>query len=260
VRDVIAIDWSGRSIGARRTIWLAHARVGRLVTLENGRTREEAIEAAIERAGPECLVGLDFSLSFPRWYCEREGWSTGPEVWAAMRERGEALLAACEPPFWGRPGTRAQTLGEPLRQTERAAGARSTFQIGGAGAVGTGAIRGMPLLERLAAAGFAVWPFDAPAARTVVELYPRLLAGAVVKSREDARRAYLRDRFGDEDPGLLERAAGCEDAFDAAVSALVAARHAGALPAVPATVEGRIWTPWRRRSRPQRVGRVERPR
>jgi hypothetical protein len=243
VREVVAIDWSGRATGARRTIWLAHARGGRLVALENGRTREEVIEAAVERAGPACLVGLDFSFSFPRWYCRREGWGTGPEVWAAMRERGEALLAACEPPFWGRPATRAQTLGEPLRETERAVGARSTFQIGGAGAVGTGAIRGMPLLERLAEAGFAIWPFDAPAARTVVELYPRVLTGPVVKSREDARRAHLRERFGDQDPALLERAAGSEDAFDAAVSALVAARHAGPLPVVPPTVEGRIWTP-----------------
>ena len=34
------------------------------------------------------------------------------------------------------------------------------FQIGGAGAVGTGSIRGMPHLLTLARNGFGIWPFS----------------------------------------------------------------------------------------------------
>jgi hypothetical protein len=33
----------------------------------------------------------------------------------------------------------------------------------------------MPFLARLRAAGFAIWPFDAPAERTAFEIYPSLL-------------------------------------------------------------------------------------
>jgi hypothetical protein len=248
--DVIAVDWSGRATGAARTIWLAHVRDGELIDLENGRDRDEVVEEIIARTRtrPATVVGLDFSFSFPRWYCEREGWTTGPAVWEAMAVRGEALLAACEPPFWGRPGSRARIKGDPLRATERAARAGSTFRIGGAGAVGTGAIRGMPWLARLAAAGLAIWPFHPPALPAVVEIYPRALTGPVVKRDAEARGRYLATRF--PDIALRARAASTEDAFDAAVSALVMHAHAGHLARLPqvapgttAAIEGEIWRP-----------------
>jgi hypothetical protein len=120
--------------------------------------------------------------------------------------------------------------------------ARSVFQIGGAGAVGTGSLRGWPLLRRLRAAGFSVWPFDPPRLPMAVEVFPRLLTGPVVKSRREAREAYLRSR--DWPP----EAAVTEDAFDAAVSALVMSAHAMALSTLPAERdgqmrrEGRIWS------------------
>jgi hypothetical protein len=245
--DVIAIDWSGRATGDSETIWLAHVRDGRLVDLDNGRTREDVVEEAIARAGASAVVGLDFAFSFPRWFCDRNGWAEGRDVWEAMRTDGESLLARCEPPFWGRPGRRRRSMGAPLRATDTG-GAKSVFQIGGAGAVGTGSIRGMPLLPRFAEAGFAIWPFDPPAPRTVVEIYPRALTGPVVKRRAEARRAYLDLRF----PGMpfRERAAGSEDAFDAAVSALVMAAHADELaalrtvaPGSDEAIEGAIWRP-----------------
>jgi hypothetical protein len=182
--DVVAIDWSGRATGAERVLWTAHVRDGRLLALEDGRDRTAAIDAVIALGGrgEALLVGLDFSFSFPAWWCAARGWRTAPEVWAAMRDEGEGLLAACAPPLWGRPGTRAQTLGPPLRRTEaRHPGAKSTFQIGGAGAVGTGAIRGMPHLLRLREAGFAVWPFDPAGPRTVVEVYPRTAAAVLAR-------------------------------------------------------------------------------
>jgi catechol 2,3-dioxygenase-like lactoylglutathione lyase family enzyme len=62
------------------------------------------------------------------------------------------------------------------------------FQIGGAGAVGTGSLRGMQHLADLAHAGFSIWPFDRPGWPLAVEIYPRLFTPGVVKSRHRARR------------------------------------------------------------------------
>jgi hypothetical protein len=113
----------------------------------------------------------------------------------------------------------------------------------------------MSHLIDLADAGLAIWPFDDPALPVVVEIYPRLLTilaagGPVVKSRHRDRRAVMGRCFPEQDPVLRERAAGSDDAFDAAVSALVMARHAddlAALPRVareaPARLEGEFWLP-----------------
>lgn len=249
----LAIDWSGRASGAAEAIWLARVREGRLVELDNGRERDAVVDRAIQLAGEaeRTFLGLDFAFSFPAWWCAANGWAGGPRAWEAMRADGERILAACEPPFWGRAGTTAQTMGVALRETEAAAApAKSVFQIGGAGAVGTGSLRGMPQLGRLRAAGFAIWPFDAAdGPRVALEIYPRLLTGPVVKTRHRDRGAFLADRFPEQDAVLLERAAGSEDAFDAAVSALAMAHHAQELAALaPARtdverIEGRIWRP-----------------
>jgi hypothetical protein len=74
--------------------------------------------------------------------------------------------------------------------------------------------------------------------------------GKVVKNRHLNRREYLRRYSSDQNPVLLERAAGSEDAFDAAVSALIMARHVHELehlpefpPDSPQRIEGCIWTP-----------------
>ena len=247
--NVIAIDWSGREKRAAESIWLASVRDGALVDLENGRDRDQVVDEVIARAGDDTIVGFDFAFSFPRWYCEQQGWRSGRDVWTAMRDEGDSLLRRCDPPFWGRPGTRAQTLGASLRATDTG-GAKSVFQVGGAGAVGTGSIRGMPHLLRLADAGFSIWPFDSARLPTVIEIYPRALTGKVDKGRHGSRRAYLEQHFPDQDAVLRERAAGSEDAFDAAVSALVMARHlhaAGDLPSIdhsdPRRLEGAIWRP-----------------
>jgi hypothetical protein len=100
---------------------------------------------------------------------------------------------------------------------------KSVFQIGGAGAVGTGSLRGMPSLLRLSDAGFAIWPFDAVTDRTVFELYPRLCTGPVKKSDPVARAGAVLEWMvrGALDDRLALLAASSEDAFDAAVSALV---------------------------------------
>jgi len=115
------------------------------------------------------------------------------------------------------------------------------------GAVGTGSLRGMFLLRALHDAGCAVWPFDGPVLPLAVEIYPRLLSGPVVKSSSAARAAHLEHYGATIPPGLRERAATSEDAFDAAVSAVEMSRRIDELLALPVVVdpilriEGAIW-------------------
>lgn len=253
--QIIAIDWSGRDTGAAEFIWLARVVDDRLVQLDNGYERGAVIHAAIDfaRSDPRTVVGLDFAFGFPAWYSRAQGWASGKDAWQAMETGGEELLATCEPPFWGRAGKHskeAQELGPPLRLTEKGISAKSVFQIGGAGAVGTGSLRGMQHLAELSVDGFSIWPFDDPAWPLAVEIYPRLLTGNVHKNRHHDRRKYLESHFPEQDPVLMERAAGSEDAFDAAVSAMVMGEqsrdfdHLAAFdPHAPERLEGAIWRP-----------------
>jgi hypothetical protein len=253
---IVAVDWSGRQKGAAESLWRAEVRDGKLTELRNGLDRDGLVAKLVElgEEGCEMVVGLDFAFSFPAWWCEEMSWPGGEEVWAAMGHQGEGLLEACEHPFWGRPGKgNPHSKARLYRRTEReedALRAKSVFQIGGAGAVGTGSIRGMPHLLALAENGFGIWPFSEGWPR-VVEIYPRALTGRVDKSKWATRHAYLLGRFPGQPRELLERAAGSEDAFDAAVSALVMNEHAAELralarPADPAYgIEGKIWLPER---------------
>jgi hypothetical protein len=250
----VAVDWSGKAKGAAETLWLAEIRDGKLAGLRNGLDRDELVAKLIELGDgePHMVVGLDFGFSFPAWWCEEKGWSHAVDVWTTMRSHGEGLLEGCEDPFWGRPGRRnPHSRARLYRRTERdeeLARPKSVFQIGGAGAVGTGSIRGMPHLLTLAENGFGVWPFSDRWPR-VVEIYPRLLTGRVQKGRWSARHAHLFKRFPGQARDLLERAAGSEDAFDAAVSALVMSEHEAELGALARLddpefgIEGKIWRP-----------------
>lgn len=262
VTDLFAIDWSGRASGERHRIWLAQAREGRLVRLESGRTRRELVDHLVGtgRSVDRMVVGLDFAFSFPGWFLQERGLRSAPELWALARAEGEAWLRGCPAPFWGRPGQRRPDLPEHcahFRGTERPAvpdpgiKAKSPFQIGGAGAVGTGTVRGMPFLLQLHDEGFCVWPFDRPAWPLVVEIYPRLLTGPVRKSDRRAREDYLDSAPWTLPAELQDKAGASEDAFDAAVSALVMSEHAEEFDHLtPASdpqvaLEGCIWRPSR---------------
>jgi hypothetical protein len=256
----VAIDWSGARVGAERHIWLAEAaEPHRLVRLEGGRSRE-AVGAALQRLeDPHVAIGIDFAFGVPAWFAHQLGLTSAPQLWALADGCGEDWLRACQPPFWGRPGRPRPALpGSPFRQTERqvppTAGIlpKSIFQISGPGAVGTGSIRGMPLLGRLRAAGAAIWPFDPPGWPLVVEIYPRLLSGPVRKSQPAERCRLLEQRYPSLDRAHLAAATQSEDAFDAAISALVMLEHAHDLATLPpeadpiVRLEGRIWHPgWR---------------
>ena len=119
------------------------------------------------------------------------------------------------------------------------------FQLVGAGQVGRGSLFGMQALHRLAGAGFRIWPFDPPALPLVVEIFPRVLTGPVRKSSPSERERYL--ATVPMPPELRRVAAAGEDAFDAAVSAVVMAARADELRALPDapgyTLDGKIWRP-----------------
>lgn len=258
---VLAVDWSGAAHGARHRIRVAEACPGRLLDVHGGLDRDGVGDLLLGlREGPgPAVVGMDFSFGLAAWFARAHGCASLSQVWDLAAADGERWLAECPPPFWGRAGTRkpADDVARPLfRATEQDARARglrplSTFQVGGAGAVGTGSVRGMALLAAWRAAGIGVWPLDpAPGASGVllVEVYPRAMTGPVVKSSPEARRGHVA-----ADPripvGLREAAAGTEDAFDAALAALGMAEHLDELGSLTAStdpthlLEGAMWAP-----------------
>ncbi len=232
--------------------------------LECGRDRDEMVAHLIEcaRREPRLVVGLDFAFSFPRWFLEARGIDSARAGWELAAREGETWLAHCPRPFWGRPGVRRPKLGpdkSEWRTTEgesvrvRGVGPKSVFQVGGAGSVGTGLLRGMPHLIALRDAGFSIWPFDAPRLPMVVEIYPRYLTGAVNKSSRVARALYIQAHHADERRDVQDLAGSSEDAFDAAVSAAVMLRARSEFARLERdrsdttveSLEGRIWTPLR---------------
>ena len=293
LQRVVGVDWSGdQGPGQRRKIWAGvWTAATAKMALESGRSRDEVMEWLVElaRETPRMVVGFDFSFSYPAWFLREMGIASAPEFWRLVADgQGERWLHKdCEDlRFWGRVGPqrhgkkpaefcgayahrmlrRAETvlkvraeMTDPL-QIARIAGIapKSVFQIGGAGAVGTASLRGIPYLLKLREAGFAVWPFDTPALERspmVVEIYTRLMTGAVNKSSESARTEYLAKKrkesalYAGLSRGVLAKAKGSEDAFDALVSAMVMVEHRGEFAGLRATkdevlrMEGITWRP-----------------
>ena len=176
IERLVAVDWSGdKGPGQRKKIWAGVWTRGK-VTLESGRTREELVEWLIEMASetPRMVVSLDCCFSYPAWFLAEHGCATVFDFWRHVAAgHGERWLHhECEDGrFWGRKGAardgrtpaefRGDDLPRMMRRTdmenkieqrldggdpERAAKmkgiqAKSPFQIGGAGAVGTGSDR-----------------------------------------------------------------------------------------------------------------------
>lgn len=170
-----AIDWSGaKARGGARDIALAEAADERLVDIRVGLSRTDVERWLLRRAASarELVVGLDFAFSLPAWFArEKLSAISVDDVWAIVEAEGEQWLDGSAPwPFWGR-GERPDSTRLPadraLRHTDRdvavltGAQPKSVYQLVGSGQVGPGSIRGMPMLRRLRAQGFAVWPFDA---------------------------------------------------------------------------------------------------
>jgi hypothetical protein len=259
------VDAAGQRRHIWAGVWTASASGGK-VTLEAGRTREElcAWLIAMAEETPRMVVGIDCCFSFPAWFLQEHGCATVFDFWRHVADgQGERWLAreceeiARDERFWGKPHKRpAQFCGEGLHKSmrltdvenkitpkmvlddpERAAKVKgitpkSPFQIGGSGSVGTGSLRAMPFLLRLREAEFRAWPYEASSFSgnkpkpLVVEMYTRLLTGAVAKSNPVARKNYLAaKRQGDAayvglGRGVMTKALGSEDAFDALVCAM----------------------------------------
>jgi hypothetical protein len=265
VERVVAVDWSGdrSAAGQRRKIWAGVWTAGGVgsqgrVELNNRKTRTELIAWLIHlaRDTPRMVVGVDFCFSYPAWFVAEHGAKTAPEFWAIVIQHAERWLGReCEDArFWGQVGKFRSGKKPPafcgecghrmLRQADIACkvqgkildpseaakvkgiAPKSPFQIGGAGAVGTGTLRGIPKLPELVKAGFSIWPFDVPRLPLLVEIYPRLLTGEVKKGNAEARKEYLaRKRRADTTYAALpqkviEKARRSEDAFDALVSVM----------------------------------------
>ena len=119
----------------------------------------------------------------------------------------------------------------------------------------------MPFLLQLREAGFRAWPFEPSALcdeepqPLLLEIYTRLLTGAVAKSNATARAAYLAARrkadpaYAAISRAVLAKAQGSEDAFDALVCTVEMVRHRAELPMLRATedatlrLEGVTWRP-----------------
>ena len=253
--SAIAIDWSGAK-QPRGKLWLAQADQGQVHELRSLSSREDAVDRLVEilLSDPTAVGGLDFSFSFPGWFLRDLGLTTALGFWTQVERDGERWLRDCDPPFWGRPGKKKPLLESHFRRAEEQVAAvggirpKSCFQIGGAGAVGTGSIRGIPLLTRIRDAGVSIWPFDPPTLPLVVEIYPRMLTGAVIKSSEADRAAYVEQHWPDLSATVRVAVVGSEDAFDTAVSALVMDQHIVELRCLRGSdeigqLEGEIWTP-----------------
>jgi hypothetical protein len=284
-RHIWAGVWTGSAASA----------TGGKVTLEAGRTREELCEWLIAMAHetPRMVVGIDCCYSFPAWFLREHGCGTVFDFWKHVADgRGEQWLAreceevARDERFWGAPHKRPeQFCGEGLHRSmrrtdvenkitpkmvmddpERAAKVKgitpkSPFQIGGSGSVGTGSLRAMPFLLRLRKAGFRVWPYEGASLSgkeqrpLLVEMYTRLLTGAVAKRNPAARKAYLAAKqkgdaaYAGVSRGVMAKALGSEDAFDALVCAMEMVRCGGEFAGLRATrdevlrLEGITWRP-----------------
>jgi hypothetical protein len=259
----LAVDWSGSAspAGQRRHIFVASWHEG-VVTLENGYTREEVCDLLLSmaRQTPELVVGLDFAFSFPAWWLLEQGCEDAVALWQLAAKNGERWLHEGSEPFWGRPGRprpdghRApgwrgfRLTDRTLRVIDCAIQPKSPFQIGGAGAVGTGSIRGMPILARLHQEGFRIWPFQEAKLPLALEIYPRLFTGAVVKSSGKARAAHLQQpRFATLPAEIRAKATASEDVFDALCSVLGMVEHAEHLNSLGPKahhLEGTIWNPF----------------
>jgi hypothetical protein len=217
---VIVVDWSGRASPSparecRDAIWIG-VREGAHETQIYHRTRASAaawLAQALTDGGRQ-LVGFDFPMGYPSGFARRltgrddaramHGWLAERIKDAPDNTNNRFEVAARinrelggKGPFWGCPKARPHSglpslktvdyaaLGLPeKRRAEREnPPAKPVWQLMGAGSVGSQALLGIPVVDRLArSTGARVWPFDAPGDLTLAEVYPSLLAPAVASS------------------------------------------------------------------------------
>lgn len=220
----VVVDWSANSTPkrGRDSIWIA-VNTGTRTSVSNPSTRAAAERclAQLLASPARTLIGVDFSLGFPDGTAAALGLS-GPawestahlldelitdgdrndnnrfEVASALNER----ITTTGAPFWGCPPSRAGdmlTVTKPAsfaplgewRAVERVLREQgrhpfSSWQLLGAGAVGSQSLLGVPMIHRLAARfadRVSIWPFTtglrspmvARGAVVIAEVWPSLL-------------------------------------------------------------------------------------
>jgi precorrin-8X/cobalt-precorrin-8 methylmutase len=213
----IAVDWSaaGTPRTGKDSIWIA-VQDGPDQTRMNPATRlaaEALLDDLLTRAtaeGRRALIGFDFPFGYPRALSQairpggdwRDVWARiGAEVTEGPANqtnrfdaaaRLNALFPGHPGPFWGNglpgrdipdlPRTLAAGWSDVLPARRRLAeqtakGAQEVWKLSGAGSVGSQALTGIAVLERLRQRHpVAVWPFEAPGPNHVMaEIYPSLL-------------------------------------------------------------------------------------
>jgi hypothetical protein len=194
----VAIDWSGARGVRHKGIAVAMAETGsaapRLVPPphRSGWAREE-VAGWLETLPGKVLAGFDFSFAPP--FLDRNAYLPGletaedaPSFWAEVDRASDdpdyGALGFMHGParrhFWmgGADGPKAPFL--RFRQCELTFNAKgggkaaTVFDCVGAAQVAKASFTGMRVLNRLRN-GFAIWPFDPPEDRTVVEIYGRAM-------------------------------------------------------------------------------------
>ena len=209
----VAIDWSGAKGARHKGIAVAVAEAGveapRLVPPPSraGWARSEVADW-LEGLPGRVLAGFDFSFAPPfvdkgAYLPGLETAGDGPGFWAEVDQASDDvdygahgfMTGAARPFFWmgAADGPKAPFM--RFRQCElrfNAGGggkAATLFDCVGAAQVAKASFAGMRVLHRLRGQ-FSVWPFDAPSARTVVEIYGRAMlrhaGGRGLKIREAA--------------------------------------------------------------------------
>jgi molybdopterin molybdotransferase len=230
---VIMVDWSaGNDTGQnprKDAIWAGVVRdgvSGPPVYLRNRVAAEAWITALLAdnmAAGRRVCIGFDFAFAYPEGFAEVITGKPDPlALWDWFEARVQdapkannrfdiaAQINAQFPgigPFWfnglpreidGLPrkgSTRSFKWLHPRRAVEKEApGSFECWQLGGAGAVGSQIIMGLPVLSRLRhrfASQIAVWPFEPLGPPiTMVEIWPSLIAKEIA---EAARPAEIKD-------------------------------------------------------------------
>jgi hypothetical protein len=216
----VGIDWSGAKGVRHKGIAVAVAEAGDgapvLVSPPSpaGWARGE-VAAFLEGVAGRVLAGFDFSFAPP--FVVRGAYlpglvtaDDGPGFWAHVdalsddADYGAAgfMAGAARPHFWmgAADGAKADFLHfrvcEQRFNAQGGGKASTVFDCVGAAQVAKASFAGMRVLNRLRG-DFAVWPFDPPGERTVVEIYGRAMlrhaGGRGLKIRD---LAALNDALG----------------------------------------------------------------
>jgi hypothetical protein len=224
----VAIDWSGARGARHRGVAVAVAAPGDGAPVlvappdRRGWARGE-VAAFLEALPGRVLAGFDFSFAPP--FVERgaylpglEAPETGPDFWAFVDGHCGAdpdfgahgfMEGHARAHFWmgAADGEKRDFLHFRVCEAKFNAGGggkpSTVFDCVGAAQVARASFAGMRVLHRLRSS-YAVWPFDAPSERTVVEIYTRamlrLAGGRGLKVRDAAGLEAALAAFGSEAP------------------------------------------------------------